>query len=51
MFACFETETVDVSENASSEEAEDSYFWEGATKPEISKTSASEQESQVQKYI
>ncbi|XP_074489835.1 protein OS-9 isoform X3 [Sebastes fasciatus] len=40
-------DTADVSEDAGSEEAEDSDFWEGVTKPGGSKTPASQQENQA----
>ncbi|XP_022600508.1 protein OS-9 isoform X3 [Seriola dumerili] len=40
-------DTADVSEDGGSEEAEDSDFWEGVTKPETSKTTPSQQESQA----
>ncbi|XP_030585414.1 protein OS-9 isoform X3 [Archocentrus centrarchus] len=38
---------ADVSEDGESEEAEDSDFWEGVTKPETSKTTTSQQENQA----
>ncbi|XP_054472805.1 protein OS-9 isoform X2 [Anoplopoma fimbria] len=38
---------ADVSEDAGSEEAEDSDFWEGVTKPGSSETTASQQENQA----
>ncbi|XP_067359555.1 protein OS-9 isoform X1 [Channa argus] len=38
---------ADISEDARSEEAEDSAFWEGVTKPASSKTASSQQESQA----
>lgn len=44
------TDTADVSVDVGSEEAEDSDFWEGVTKPGSSKTTASQQESQVWKH-
>ncbi|KAM6947300.1 protein OS-9 isoform 2-T2 [Lycodopsis pacificus] len=40
-------DTADVSEDAGSEETEDSDFWEGVTKPRSSKTTASQQEDQA----
>ncbi|XP_034440940.1 protein OS-9 isoform X3 [Hippoglossus hippoglossus] len=40
-------DSADVSEDVGSEEAEDSDFWEGVTKPEGSETTASQQESQT----
>ncbi|XP_034387827.1 protein OS-9 isoform X2 [Cyclopterus lumpus] len=40
-------DTADLSEDAGSEEAEDSDFWEGVTKPRSSKTTASQQENQA----
>ncbi|XP_071349443.1 protein OS-9 isoform X3 [Trachinotus anak] len=40
-------DTADVSEDGGSEDAEDSDFWEGVTKPESSKTTPSQQESQA----
>ncbi|XP_042359766.1 protein OS-9 isoform X2 [Plectropomus leopardus] len=40
-------DTVDVSEDAGSEEAEDSDFWEGVTKPGSSKTSAPQEDNQA----
>ncbi|KAL7407115.1 hypothetical protein ABVT39_003337 [Epinephelus coioides] len=40
-------DTAAVSEDAGSEEAEDSEFWEGVTKPGSSKTSAPQQENQA----
>ena len=46
----FEIDSADVSEDVGSEEAEDSDFWDGVTKPEGSETTASQQESQVQKH-
>ncbi len=49
----FETDAADVSEDVKSEEAEDSDFWEGVTKPGSSKTasSPSQQENQVKKCV
>lgn len=44
---CLETGVADVAEDAGSEEAEDSHFWEGVTKPGSSKTAASQQENEV----
>lgn len=48
-FFFFKTDAADVSEDVRSEEAEDSDFWEGVTKPASSKASSSpsEQENQV----
>lgn len=43
----FETDSAEISEDAGSEEAEDSDFWEGVTKPGNSKTTDSKQENQV----
>ncbi|XP_059185535.1 protein OS-9 isoform X2 [Centropristis striata] len=40
-------DTSDVFEDAGSEEAEDSGFWEGVTKPGSSKTTASQQDNQA----
>ncbi|XP_044033265.1 protein OS-9 isoform X2 [Siniperca chuatsi] len=40
-------DAADVSEDVGSEEAEDSDFWEGVTKPGSSKTTASQQENQA----
>ncbi|XP_032370272.1 protein OS-9 isoform X1 [Etheostoma spectabile] len=40
-------DTAEVFEGAGSEEAEDSDFWEGVTKPRSSKTAASQQENQA----
>ncbi|XP_075966551.1 protein OS-9 [Anarhichas minor] len=40
-------DTADVSEDAGSEETEDSDFWDGVTKPRSSKTTASQQEDQA----
>ncbi|XP_071391367.1 protein OS-9 isoform X2 [Centroberyx affinis] len=41
------TDAADGSEDATSEEPEDSDFWEGVTKPEGSKAAASQQQSQA----
>ncbi|KAF7667717.1 hypothetical protein LDENG_00051440 [Lucifuga dentata] len=41
-------DSANLSEDTRSEEAEDSDFWEGVTKPKSSKTAASEQESQAE---
>ncbi|XP_076613285.1 protein OS-9 isoform X3 [Chaetodon auriga] len=41
-------DTADVSEDAGSEEVEDSDFWEGVTKPGNPKTTAAQQENQAQ---
>lgn len=41
LIVCLETDPADVSVDAGSEEAEDSDFWEGVTKPGSSKTTAS----------
>lgn len=45
-------DNTDISEDEKLEEAEDSDFWDGVTKPEKSKTtfSASEQENEVHDY-
>uniref|UniRef100_A0A3Q0QSG6 Endoplasmic reticulum lectin n=1 Tax=Amphilophus citrinellus TaxID=61819 RepID=A0A3Q0QSG6_AMPCI len=42
---------ADVSEDGESEEAEDSDFWEGVTKPETSKTTTSQQENQPEPFL
>lgn len=43
----FETGPPDVSKDGESDEAEDSDFWEGVTKPASSRTSTFQQENQV----
>uniref|UniRef100_A0A3Q2V5U2 Endoplasmic reticulum lectin n=1 Tax=Haplochromis burtoni TaxID=8153 RepID=A0A3Q2V5U2_HAPBU len=43
----FETGPADVSKDGESDEAEDSDFWEGVTKPASSRTSTFQQENQV----
>lgn len=54
-FVCFNSviDAVDVSDDdaLSEEEAEDSEFWEGVTKPGRSRTSASQLDGQVQEMI
>lgn len=47
----FEADNGGLSEDAGSEEAEDTDFWEGVTKPGSSKTTASQQENRVQRYL
>lgn len=54
-FVCFNSviDAVDVSDDdaLSEEEAEDSEFWEGVTKPGRSRTSASQSDGQVQEMV
>lgn len=46
-----ESDSAEISEDAGSEQAEDSDFWEGVKKPGNSKTTASQQEDQVYRFL